>query len=306
MFTGITIIVAVMILWFVAARLYQVRHVSQRRHVELLALSSFMAGFGILCYGLRTLFIDIGQADYVLYRLGITVHLGLGFIPAAIFVFENYLGGAVWRRRVFEIVVAGGALLFTYGTIVPPLNRIVKTAPFEPFPFRLTNYPWQDPFWNKVFIWFCIIVSLCVIWSVLLHSYRANRALGAAARTAHRCLTGWLLLLSTAAFIMPFAAVQPWFKVWQYVFFASYLLISFVIMFLTHDFISRRRAVAYDLYFALGIAYLLFPAMLCIFITPVFARILYLFGAVYLFYGAKSMLTSAGESPIVVSGGGLA
>jgi hypothetical protein len=292
MFTGITILVAVMVLWFVAVRLFKARRVSRQKNLELLALSSFMAGLGILCYGVRTLFIDVGRLDYYIYRVGITVHLGLGFIPAAIFVYENYLPGKAWLRRAFEAATVAGALLFTYGTMIPPLKRIEKMAPFEPMPFRLTNYPWQNPFWNQVFIWFCILVSLCVIWLVFVHGRGFSPQSGQPAGPSRRRLSALLVLLSAAVLAMPFAAAQPWFKDWQYVFFVSCLLVSIVLLFVSHDLIARRSSIAPDMHFALGIAYLLFPAMLCIFITPVFARILYLFGAAYLFLGLKYALTA--------------
>ncbi len=90
---------------------------------------------------------------------------------------------------------------------------------------------------------------------------------------------------------MPFAAAQPWFKLnpnlqwyqqWQNIFVFFYIALSVVIIWLTARYV-QKGGVGVALYYGLGIAYLLFPAMLCIFVTPIFARLLYVPGAIFLF-----------------------
>ncbi len=209
MFTGLIITVTVVLLWFTSYRLYRAKNVIKKEKIWLLSLATFMAGFGIFCYGIRSLFIDNALIDTFIYRLGITVHLGLSFIPAAIFVYINFIGNKA-LRAVLSILTATAALIFTYGCAVPPLKRLVKDAPFEPIPMKMSNFPWVDVVWKNVFVWFCIAVSLVIIWAAFSYSCRYRKEKTSSSLLSFGVIL--LIVLSAIILVMPFAAMQSWFK----------------------------------------------------------------------------------------------
>lgn len=280
MFTGLVIAVTVVLLWFTSYRLYKARNIIKREKVEWLALSSFMAGFGIFCYGIRSLFIDLPAVDLFIYRLGITVHLGLSFIPASLFIYRNFISSKSLQRILgWPTVIA--SLIFAYGCVFPPIRRVVKMAPFEPFPMRMTNYPWIEIIWKNIFIWFCIIVSVILLWTVFYYSAKNRKGTKTA---SHRNLAIFLLIpLTIVVLIMPFAALQDWYGTWQNIFVYFYLAISAILIWMVSYYVGKKKEADVSLYYGLGVIYLLFPAMLCIFCTPIFARLLYVPGAIFLF-----------------------
>lgn len=293
MFTGLIVTITVVLLWFTSYRLYRARNIIKKEKVEWLALAAFMAGFGILCYGIRSLFIDLPKIDTFFYRLGITVHLGLSFIPASLFVYRNFIGNKILRNFLSWLTVIAG-LIFTYACLFPPLKRIVKPAPFEPIPMKMSNYPWVDVIWKDVFIWFCISVSIILVWIVFSYSLRSKKEIKSA---SHRILGIFLLLpLSIIILVMPFAALKSWYPQWQNKFAYFYIAISIVIIWAVSYYLEKKKEIDVALYYGLGIAYLLFPAMLCIFVTPIFARLLYMPGAIFLFLAYRKEVKAIEET----------
>lgn len=293
MFTGLIITVTVILLWFTSYRLYQARNVIKKEKVEWLALSSFMAGFGILCYGIRSLFIDNAPVDTFVYRLGITVHLGLSFIPASLFVYRNYISNKS-IRNLFSWLTVIGALIFTYGCVFPPLKRLVKPAPFEPIPMNMSNFPWVDLIWKNVFVWFSIIVSLAVIWVTFHYALKNKKSVKSSSLFNFSVFL--LVVLSVIILIMPFAAMQSWYPKWQNYFVYFYIAISIVLIWMISYLTEKTKELDLTLYYGMGIAYLLFPAMLCIFVTPIFARLLYVPGAILLFMAFRGEVKKIEET----------
>lgn len=287
MFTGLIIAVTVLLLWFTSFRLYKARKIIKKEKVEWLALAAFMAGFGIFCYGIRSLFIDNASVDTFIYRLGISVHLGLSFIPASLFVYKNFISKKSVRYLLSTITVIG-ALLMTYASVFPQLNRTVKPAPYEPIPMNMSNFPWIDALWKNFFIWYMIVLSLLLIWVAFAYSARHKTD----PKSSANSIIGGVLLfpLSIVVVIMPFIAMRPWFKFspllpwyqWSNLCVFFYIALSIVIIWIVAKLIAGRK-INSSLYYGLGIAYLAFPAMLCILSTPIFARLLYVPGAIFLY-----------------------
>jgi len=96
---------------------------------------------------------------------------------------------------------------------------------------------------------------------------------------------GGLLLTPLSALIvaMPFFAMQSWYGEYKNYFTYFYIIISVILVSAVFYYVDKKKEINISLYYGLGIAYLLFPAMLCIFCTPIFARLLYVPGAFLLF-----------------------
>lgn len=287
MFTGLVVAVTVVLLWFTGYRLYKAKNIIKKEKVGWLALSAFMGGFGILCYGVRSLFIDAPNIDTFVYRLGITVHIGLGFIPFSIFVFSNFFRSKIARYFFIGLTIIGSGIMTV--ACWSPQKRIVKPAPFEPIPMRMSNYPWINPVWKNVFIWFSIGLSLILIWTAFSYALRNKKE----AKGSGNLVMGILMfILSIIVLIMPFAALQPWYAQWQYYFVYFYIAFAILVIWLSASFIDRKKQINVSLYYGLGAAFLLFPAMLCVFITPIFARLLYVPGAIFLYLAFRNELKS--------------
>lgn len=296
MFTGLIIAVTVVLLWFTSYRLYKTRRIIKKEKVEWLALAAFMAGFGIFCYGIRSLFIDSAETDTFIYRLGISVHLGLSFIPASLFVYKNYIGSKP-LRSFLGLVTVIGAFIMTYACVFPKLNRIVKPAPYEPIPMSMSNFPWASLTWKNYFIWYSILLSLLLIWTVFVYSVRRLKEIKS---SAHSVLGVFLLFpLSIVVVIMPFVAMQSWFKFlpalpwyqWSNLFVFFYIALSILLIWTVSKLVASKKIDA-SFHYGLGITYLLFPAMLCILATPIFARLLYVPGAIFLYLAFRNELKS--------------
>lgn len=280
MFTLLIVVSTVVILWLASYKLYKARNTIKKQKIEWLALAAFMSGFGILCYGARSLFTALPQIDTFLYRLGITVHLGLSFVPASLFVYKNFINNKIVRAALGGLTAAA-ALVFTYACIFPPLKRVVKMAPFEPIPMKVSNYPWVSVIWKNVFIWFCISISIILIYTVFHYSFKNRKE----PKSASHLVLGFFLLLPLVIiiFLMPFVVLESWYPQWQEKIAYLYVVIAIAMLWLVNYLIEGKEEVDASLYYGLGIAYLLFPAMLCIFVTPIFARLLYLPGAIFLY-----------------------
>jgi len=296
MFTGLIIAVTVVLLWFTSYRLYKARGIIKKEKVGWLALAAFLAGFGILCYGVRSLFIDRAEIDTFIYRLGIAAHIGLSFIFASLFVYRNYIANKPFRYFL-GIITTIAALIMTYATIVPTLIRKVKPAPYEPIPMNMSSFPWKDSIWLNYFIWFSILLSFLLIWLTFIYSIKNKKEIKSSAHSA----LGILLLfpLSVVVIIMPFVAMQPWFKFspalpwyqWSNLFVFFYIALSILLIWTVTKLVASKKIDA-SLHYGLGIAYLLFPAMLCVLATPIFARLLYVPGAIFLYLAFRNELKS--------------
>jgi len=179
--------------------------------------------------------------------------------------------------------------LVSYSLALAPLKRIVKPAPFEPIPMQMSNYPWVDKIWRDIFIWYCITFS--IIWLCLAFYYSLRNKKEQELKNSHLLLGIFLLFpLSLMIASMPFVALQPWFKAnpqssWYTqapnVFIFIYIIITMILIWVTHYLIGKKKHIDIALYYSLGSIYLLFPTMLCVFITPIFARLLYVAAGIF-------------------------
>jgi hypothetical protein len=295
MFTGLIIAVTVLLLWFTSYRLYKARRIIKKEKVEWLALAAFMAGFGILCYGVRSLFIDRANIDTFIYRMGILIHIGLCFIPASLFIYKNYINSKVLRSLLGGITIIG-SLIMAYATVIPTLLRKVKPAPYEPIPMNMSNFPWASTSWLNYFIWFSILLSLLLIWVAFVYSVRKLKEIKS---SAHFVLGILLFILSAVVVVIPFIATQSWFKFsptlpwyqWSNLFVFFDIALSILLIWVIPKLVASKKIDASVIY-GLGIAYLLFPAMLCVLSTPIFARLLYVPGAIFLYLAFRNELKS--------------
>jgi len=289
MFTELIVAVTVIILWFVAMRFYRFRSEIKKEKIEWLAIGIFAIGFGILCYGVRTLFVDFPKIDTFIYRLGTTVHM-TSFIFLGYFIYQNYLKNKLLQKILFGLTVIL-TLPVSYSLAFAPLKRIVKPAPFEPISMQMSNYPWKDNVWRNIFVWYCIGFSILWLWLAFYYSLKNKTE--KEAKNGHLLLgIVFLIPLSLTIALMPSIASKPWFKadpklIWYAqapnTFILFYIAFSIILIWVAHYFIGKKNQLDVSLHYVLGSIYLLFPAMLCVFVTPIFARLLYVIAGVFFY-----------------------
>ena len=290
MFTEIVIIFDVILLSWVGIKIFKRSKEINYTPGKYLAWALFLCAFGIFTYGMRSAAIQFGpafyQLDEIIYRIGTSINC-IGILLAFWFVYKEFTPKLF--AQITSIPVFGSLLFLVITTAFLPTMRVVRPAPLEPFRFMMTNYPWQWPLVNQAFIFICFLVPLMILGIFL---YNALKTESRAKALLYGMISPILLLIGmlgifkkpgppgvvTTSFIpLPF---------WLAVGILILGLVSLILIVITS---RETRKVVKSLLYGLGIPLLLIPAVLCAFISPVFARIAFGIGAILIYkaFGMK-------------------
>jgi len=284
MLTLLVIIFNVIILSWIGLQISKKSKEAKYKSGKILALSLFMIVFAIFTYGVRSIVIQFGafQADLVIYRVGCMIHT-LGFAVALLFVYKEFTPKLfAWISGIpFTIILLLLALFFIFA----PVTRIESLSPLEPFEFLMTNYPFDWLWLNQLFLFSCIGTPLVVLGIFLYNSLKRESKIRA---LFYGIISPVLLFLGMLGiFIMP-GSSETILRL-PFVIGILILFLAIASLFLAIITASEKRKVLKGVLYGTGIALLIIPGVLCVFFSPIYARIGYGIGGIltYRAFGMK-------------------
>jgi len=284
MLTLLVIIFNIVILSWIGLRILRKSEKTQYKSGKILALSLFVIVFAIFTYGVRSIVIQFGalEADLIIYRIGCMIHT-LGFAIALFFVYKEFTPKLfAWITGVpFMTILFVLALLFLFA----PVNTIISLSPLEPLDFLMTNYPFVWPWLSQLFLFSCIGVPLVVLGIFLYNSLKKESKLRA---FFYGIISPVLLFLGLLGiFVIPGSSET----ILRLPFLVGALILSLALTSLLLAIVtaSEKRKVLKGVLYGTGVALLIIPGILCVFFSPIYARIGYGIGGimVYRAFGMK-------------------
>ena len=250
---------------------------------KYLAWGLILVGIAILFYGLRSIVIQFGPSFYwvdklIFYRPGTFIH-SIGLFLAFWFVYKEFTPKMF--AKITAIPVLGSLLYLAYIFALSPVNRVVKQAPLEPIKFMMTNYPWASPLVAQAFLYITVGAPLVILGIFMYNALKTDRLKA--------------LLFGVGVPVISFLGIVGMWKPAMLPFqFSSGiykgLFVLAIILLLLSIFVTRNRKVMIKtLLYGLGISFQGLFIPICIFISPIFARLGYGIGAfmVYKAFGTK-------------------
>jgi len=251
---------------------------------KYLAWGLILVGIAIFFYAARTVIVQFGEqyywADqYLLYRPGTFIH-SIGLFLAFLFVYKEFTPKLF--AKITSIPVLGSMLYLAGMFAIAKVTRGIKTAPLEPFKMIITNYPWTSPKTAQIFLFITIGVPFIILGIFLYNALKGNKL--------KSILYG--VGIPILGFVGMIGIWKPAFLPFDFAK-GTYLgiFIAAIILILSTIFIAReRKTVIKALLYGLGISFQGLFVPLCIFISPIFARLGYGIGAllVYKAFGMKT------------------
>ena len=251
---------------------------------KYLAWGLILVGIAIFFYGARSVVIQFGPSfywidEFIFYRPGTFIH-SIGLFIAFWFVYKE-LAPKLFAK-ITAIPVLGSLLYLAYIFVFSPVDRVVKQAPLEPIKFIMTNYPWSSPAVAKAFLYITVGAPLVILGIFIYNALKPERLKS--------------LLLGVGIPVVSFLGIvgmwKPGMLPFQFSgFFYKGLFILAIILLLSSIFAARNKMVMVKaLLYGLGISFQGLFIPICIFISPIFARLGYGIGAimVYKAFGTKT------------------
>lgn len=250
---------------------------------KYLSWGLILVGIAILCYGLRSIVIQFGPSfywvdEFIFYRPGTFIH-SIGLFFAFLFVYKEFTPKMF--AKITAIPVLGSLFYLAYIFAFSPVNRVVKQAPLEPIKFMMTNYPWASPIVAQAFLYITIGTPLVILGIFMYNALKTERLKR--------------LLFGIGVPLLSFLGVVGIWKPGMLPFHFSSgtykgLFVLAIILLLISIFVAKQRKVIVKaLLYGLGISFQGLFIPICIFISPIFARLGYGIGAlmVYKAFGMK-------------------
>lgn len=251
---------------------------------KYLAWGLILLGIAIFSYGLRSIVIQFGPSFYwidelVFYRPGTTLH-AIGLFLTFLFVYKEFTPKLF--AKITAIPVLGSTIFLAFILAFAPIvRRVVERAPLEPIKFRMTNYPLASPIVAQIFLYITVGAPLVILGIFLYNALKTERLKA--------------LVFGIGVPVISFLGIVGMWKPAMLPFHfskATYTLLFLlaIILLLLSIFIAKQRKVMVkSLLYGLGISFQGLFIPLCIFISPVFARLGYGIGAlmVYKAFGMK-------------------
>jgi hypothetical protein len=250
---------------------------------RFLAWGLILVGIAIFLYGLRSIVVQFGPSfywmdEYIFYRPGTVIH-SIGLLLAFWFVYKEFTPKTFAKITVLPVL--GSLFYLVYIFAFSPVNRVVKQAPLEPIKFIMTNYPWAQPLVARLFLYITVGAPLVILGIFIYNALKTERLKA--------------LLFGLGIPIISFLGIVGVWKpgmlplrlsggVYKGLFALAIILI------LSSLFVSKdRKLMRKALLYGLGISFEGLFIPLCIFVSPIFARLGYGVGAlmVYKAFGIK-------------------
>lgn len=249
-----------------------------------LAWGLILVGIAILFYGLRSIVVQFGPKYFwvdqdIFYRPGTFIH-SIGLLLAFWFVYKEFAPKLF--AKITAIPVLGSLLVLAYFFAFAAEKRnVVEQAPLEPIKFRMTNYPFASPHIAQIFLYITVGAPLVILGIFLYNALKTARLKA--------------LLFGVGIPIISFLGIVGMWKPLMLPFHLSktVYLILFVLaivgLLLSVIAAKQRKVMIKSLLYGLGISFQGLFIPLCIFISPIFARLGYGVGAlmVYKAFGMK-------------------
>lgn len=248
-----------------------------------LGIGLILIAIAMFCYGARSIVVQFGPAYYwidelVFYRPGTVIH-SIGLLLSFLFVYKEF--SPKLFAKISGIPVLGSMLFLAYAFAVLPVVRGIKQAPLEPIKFLMTNYPWASPLIAKIFLFITIAAPLIILGIFLYNAMKQERVKA--------------LFFGIVIPILSFFGLVGLWKPTMLAFnlskgmYLTMFICALLLLILSVVFAKERKVLVKALLYGLGISFQCLFIPLCIFISPVFARLGYGIGAimVYKAFGMK-------------------
>jgi len=250
---------------------------------KYLAWGLILVGFAIFCYGLRSIVVQFGPSfywvdEFIFYRPGTFIH-SLGLLLAFWFVYKEFTPKIF--AKITAIPVLGSLLYLAYIFALSPVNRVVKQAPLEPIKFMMTNYPWASPTVAQVFLYITVGAPLVILGIFMYNALKTERlkALLFGIGVPVLSFLGIVGMWKPAMLPLEFSAGA----------YKGLFVLAIILLLLSIFAAKDRKVMIKALLYGLGISFQGLFIPLCIFVSPIFARLGYGIGAlmVYKAFGTK-------------------
>lgn len=248
-----------------------------------LAWGLILVGIAIVFYGLRSIVVQFGPSfywadEYIFYRPGTVIH-SIGLLVAFWFVYKEFTPKTF--AKITALPVLGSLVYLAYIFAFAPVNRIVKQAPLEPIKFMMTNYPWAQPLVAQVFLYITVAAPLVILGIFLYNALRTEKL--------KALLFG--LGIPVVSFLGIVGIWKPTMLPFQFspTIYKGFFVLAILLILLSLLVAKERKAMGKALLYGLGISFQGLFIPLCIFVSPIFARLGYGIGAlmVYKAFGMK-------------------
>jgi len=250
---------------------------------KYLAWGLILVGVAIFCYGVRSIVIQFGPSFYwvdlsVFYRPGTFIH-SIGLFLAFLFVYKEFAPKLF--AKITVIPVLGSMFYLAYIFVLSPVQRIVKQAPLEPIKFTMTNYPWVSSMVAQVFLFVTIGVPLIILGIFLYNAMRKERIKAIFYGIIIPVLSFFGLVGMWKPAMLPFRFSSG--------IYLGMFIIALILLFSTIFIAKEKKVITKALLYGLGISFQGLFIPICIFISPIFARLGYGIGAfmIYKAFGIK-------------------
>ena len=173
MFTILVMLITIFTFWYGGVKIFKRAKTTQYRPAYWLAITFLTSGFGIFCYLIRSILVqfDFFTADQIIYRIGGFVHM-IGFIPVIYFTYKEFAPKLI--RWTIGLLSGLGMVFIGISTFFPLKTILVKQAPLEIIPFKMTSFPWEWMFVNKAFMLITVVVPILLFLVFLINGLKAR------------------------------------------------------------------------------------------------------------------------------------
>jgi len=251
---------------------------------KYLAWGLILLGIAIFSYGLRSIVIQFGPSFYwvdqlIFYRPGTVIHATALFIAFS-FVYKEFAPKLF--AKITAIPVLGSMVYLAYlMAFAPETRKVVEQAPLEPIKFRMTNYPFSSPITAQVFLYITVGAPLVILGIFLYNALKTEKlkALFFGIGVPVISFLGIVGMWKPA--MLPFQLSSGTYK--------GLFVLAIILLLLSIFAAKNRKVMIKALLYGLGISFQGLFIPLCIFISPIFARLGYGIGAlmVYKAFGTK-------------------
>lgn len=283
MFTLAVIIFDVIALLWSGMRILKKSKAVNYTSGKLLGWGLIGVGIAILLYGIRSVVVQFGPSYYwmdekIFYRPGTVIH-SLSLFIIFLFVYKEFAPKLFAKITALPVLGSMFYLAFIFATA--PTNRKVAEAPLEPVKFMMTNYPWSSPLTAKLFLFITAGAPLVILGIFLYNALKHEKA------KAFIFGVG----VPVAAFVGIVGVWKPAMLPFNFsgLVYKAIFALAIILLFAAIFVAKEKKAMVKTVFYGLGIASQGLFIPLCIFISPIFARLGYGIGAfmVYKAFGMK-------------------
>lgn len=250
---------------------------------KLLGWGLIGVGIAILFYGIRSVVVQFGPSYYwvdekMFYRPGTVIH-SISLFIIFLFVYKEFAPKLF--AKITALPVLGSMFYLAFIFAIAPTNRKVAEAPLEPIKFMMTNYPWASPVVAQSFLFITVGVPLVILGIFLYNAMKGERLKALASSIGIPVVAFFGIVGVWKPAMLPLSINSAIYK--------GFFVLAFVLLIAVVAIAKERKKMVKALLYGLGVSFQGLFIPICIFISPIFARLGYGIGAfmVYKAFGMK-------------------